>query len=152
MSPLFSPSGLIYRYVVQSPDRSAQELKVFQDWVLERRYRAIQGVADDSGLGGETMQDQVQIDPRSGFATASRCRRWCSNVQQQRQRRRRLYSQGGQFYYVRGLGQVALTEDIGNIVVAAQRWIPVSVHDRSGRDRLGAPARTIRLHAAERSR
>ena len=48
MSPLFSPSGLIYRYVLQSPDRSAQELKILQDWVLERRYRAIQGVADDS--------------------------------------------------------------------------------------------------------
>src|ERR1700726_769694 len=27
MSPLFSPSGLIYRYVLQSPDRSPQELK-----------------------------------------------------------------------------------------------------------------------------
>src|SRR5207342_3442235 len=50
MSPLFSPSGLIYRYVLQSPDRSAQELKIYDDWVLNRRYRAIQGVADDSSL------------------------------------------------------------------------------------------------------
>ena len=37
MSPLFSPSGLIYRYVLQSPDRSAQELKILEDWVLERQ-------------------------------------------------------------------------------------------------------------------
>src|SRR5450631_988335 len=63
MSPLFSPSGLIYRYVLQSPDRSAQDLKILDAWVLNRRYRAIQGVADESGLGGETMQYQVQIDP-----------------------------------------------------------------------------------------
>src|SRR5665213_352659 len=42
MSPLFSPSGLIYRYVLQSPDRSAQDLKILDDWVLNRRYRAIQ--------------------------------------------------------------------------------------------------------------
>jgi cobalt-zinc-cadmium resistance protein CzcA len=55
MSPLFSPSGLIYRYVIQSPDRSAQDLKILEDWVLERKYRAIQGIADDSGLGGTTM-------------------------------------------------------------------------------------------------
>src|ERR1700739_3663065 len=27
ISPLFSPSGLIYRYVIQSPDRSPQDLK-----------------------------------------------------------------------------------------------------------------------------
>src|SRR5512140_1778833 len=64
MSPLFSPSGLLYRYVLQSPDRSAQELKILQDWVLERKYRSIQGVADLSGLGGTTMQYQVQLDPR----------------------------------------------------------------------------------------
>src|ERR1700689_3912015 len=55
ISPLFSPSGLIYRYVVQSTDRTPQELKIIEDWVLERHYRSIQGVADDSGFGGTTM-------------------------------------------------------------------------------------------------
>ena len=45
LSPLFSPSGLIYRYVLQSPDHTPQELKIIDDWVLNRRYRAIQGVA-----------------------------------------------------------------------------------------------------------
>src|SRR4029079_14580780 len=44
MSPLFSPSGLIYRYVLQSPDRSAQALKIINDWVLSRKYRSIPGV------------------------------------------------------------------------------------------------------------
>src|SRR6516164_1091585 len=31
LSPLFSPSGLIYRYVLQSTDRSPQDLKVIED-------------------------------------------------------------------------------------------------------------------------
>src|SRR5579859_7810172 len=53
ISPLFSPSGLIYRYVLQSPDRSAQELKTIEDWVVARRFRAVPGVADDSGLGAD---------------------------------------------------------------------------------------------------
>ena len=68
LSPLFSPSGLIYRYVLQSPDRSPQELKTIEDWVLERHYRSIQGVADDSGFGGTTMQYQVLLDPNKLFA------------------------------------------------------------------------------------
>jgi cobalt-zinc-cadmium resistance protein CzcA len=68
LSPLYSPSGLIYRYVLQSPDRSPQELKTIEDWVLERHYRSIQGVADDSGLGGTTMQYQVLLDPKKLFA------------------------------------------------------------------------------------
>src|ERR1039457_3900910 len=30
MAPLFSPSGLVYRYVLESPDRSPQELKTIE--------------------------------------------------------------------------------------------------------------------------
>src|SRR5581483_1780230 len=50
VAPLFSPSGLIYRYVLESPDRSPMELKTIEDWVVERAFRAVPGVADDSGL------------------------------------------------------------------------------------------------------
>src|SRR6202040_1623541 len=35
LAPLSSPSGLVYRYVLESPDRSPQELKTFEDWVVE---------------------------------------------------------------------------------------------------------------------
>jgi len=41
MAPLFSPSGLVYRYVLESPDRSPQELKTFEDWVIARAYRSV---------------------------------------------------------------------------------------------------------------
>jgi heavy metal efflux system protein len=130
MSPLFSPSGLIYRYVLQSPDRSAQDLKIIEDWVLERRYRAIQGVADDSSLGGETMQYQVQIDPNrlmSYGVTVPQIVQQLSNNNSNAGGG--FYSQGGQFYYVRGLGLVKSLEDIGNIVIASHAGIPVSVKD-----------------------
>jgi cobalt-zinc-cadmium resistance protein CzcA len=130
MSPLFSPSGLIYRYVLQSPDRSAQELKIIQDWVLSRKYRSIQGVADLAGLGGTTMQYQVQLDPAKLFA-------YGVPVQQITQQLANnnansgggFYSQGGQFYYVRGLGLVRNLDDIRNIVVATHNGIPVYVKD-----------------------
>ena len=62
MAPLFSPSGLVYRYVLESPDRTPQELKTVEDWIIEREYRSVPGVADDSGFGGTTMQYQVLLD------------------------------------------------------------------------------------------
>src|ERR1700691_101211 len=68
VSPLFSPSGLIYRYVLVSPDRTPQELKTIETWVLERKYRSIPGVADDSGLGGTTLQYQVLLNPYRLFS------------------------------------------------------------------------------------
>ena len=130
LSPLFSPSGLIYRYVVQSPDRSPQELKTIEDWVLERHYRSIQGVADDSGLGGTNMQYQVLLDPHKLFAYGVTV----SQISQQLGSNNAnsgggFYSQGGQFYYIRGLGQVRDTADIGNIVVTEKGGIPVYVRD-----------------------
>jgi cobalt-zinc-cadmium resistance protein CzcA len=130
MSPLFSPSGLIYRYVLQSPDRTAQELKILNDWIISRRYRAIQGVADDAGLGGTTMQYQVQLDPKRLFSYGVTV----PQITQQLAANNAnagggFYSQGGQFYYIRGLGQVKSLEDIGNIVVATHNGIPTYIHD-----------------------
>jgi cobalt-zinc-cadmium resistance protein CzcA len=130
MSPLFSPSGLIYRYVLQSPDRSAQDLKILDDWVLNRRYRSIQGVADDSGLGGTTMQYQVQLDPNKmvsyGVNVAQVSEQLGAN---NANAGGGFYAQGGQFIYVRGLGQVKSLADIGNIVIATHAGIPVYVKD-----------------------
>ena len=130
LSPLFSPSGLIYRYVVQSSDRTPQELKTIEDWVLERHYRAVQGVADDSGFGGTTMQYQVLLDPNKlltyGVSVAQVVQQLGSNNSNAGGG---FYSQGGQFYYIRGMGLVRDTADIGNVVVATHNGIPVYVHD-----------------------
>src|SRR5579862_3689458 len=119
ISPLFSPSGLIYRYVVQSTDRTPQELKIIEDWVLERRYRSIQGVADDSGFGGTTMQYQVLLDPNKLFAYGVTVPQVAQQLGSNNANAGGgFYSQGGQFYYIRGLGLVNDTRDIGNIVVS----------------------------------
>ncbi len=133
LSPLYSPSGLIYRYVLQSPDRSPQDLKVLEDWVLERHYRSIQGVADDSGFGGTTMQYQVLLDPNKLFAYGvSACRRSSSNwAITTPTPGGGFYTQGGQFYYIRGLGLVRNTDDIGNIIVQEKTGIPVRIRDLS---------------------
>ncbi|HEY2019036.1 MAG TPA: CusA/CzcA family heavy metal efflux RND transporter [Bryobacteraceae bacterium] len=132
LSPLFSPSGLIYRYVVQSPDRSPQELKTIEDWVLERHYRSVPGVADDSGFGGQTMQYQVLLNPTKLFAYGVSVQQIFNQLGGNNANAGGgFYSQGGQFYYIRGLGLVRSTEDIGNIIVAQKGGIPVYVKDVS---------------------
>jgi cobalt-zinc-cadmium resistance protein CzcA len=132
LSPLYSPSGLIYRYVLQSPDRSPQDLKVLEDWVLERHYRSIQGVADDSGFGGTTMQYQVLLDPNKLFAYGVSVPLIFQQLGNNNANAGGgFYSQGGQFYYIRGLGLVSNTDDIGNIIVQEKNGIPVRVKDLS---------------------
>jgi cobalt-zinc-cadmium resistance protein CzcA len=132
LSPLYSPSGLIYRYVLQSPDRSPQDLKVIEDWVLERHYRSIQGVADDSGFGGTTMQYQVLLDPNKLFAYGVSVPQIFQQLGNNNANAGGgFYTQGGQFYYIRGLGLVRNTEDIGNIIVQEKNGIPVRIKDLS---------------------
>ncbi len=130
LAPLFSPSGLIYRYVLQSPDRSSMELKVIEDWIVERQYKAVPGVADDSGLGGETMQYQVLLDPVKiagvGLSVPAVVSALAAN---NGNAGGGFYSQGAQFYYVRGLGRLHTLEDIGNVVLAQHNGVPVLVRD-----------------------
>ena len=130
VAPLFSPSGLIYRYVLQSPDRSPMELKTIEDWIVERQYKSVPGVADDSGLGGETMQYQVLLDPAkvagAGLSVPQVVTALANNNDNAGGG---FYSQGGQFYYVRGLGRLRTPEDIGNVVLAVHNGIPTLVKD-----------------------
>lgn len=130
VAPLFSPSGLIYRYVVESPDRSPQELKTIEDWILERAYKSVPGVADDSGFGGTVMQYQVLLDPARIYGyhlTVPQVVQALSN--NNANTGGGFYSQGGQFFYVRGVGLVRDTKDIENIVVGSNHGTPVRIRD-----------------------
>jgi cobalt-zinc-cadmium resistance protein CzcA len=126
----FSPSGLVYRYVIKSSDRSAMDLHVLQDWVLDKAYRAVPGVADVASLGGETMQYQVLVDPTklagAGLAVSDVAAALGANNSNAGGG---FYSEGGQFFYVRGLGRVVTLEDIGNIVLAVKNSVPILVKD-----------------------
>ncbi|MCE5232472.1 MAG: CusA/CzcA family heavy metal efflux RND transporter [Mizugakiibacter sp.] len=130
ISPLSSPSGLIYRYVLQSPDRSPTELKTLQDWVIAPQYRAVPGVADDSAFGGGDMQYQVLLDPGKIAAVGLSVPQVEASLAANNDNAGGgFYSQGGQFYYVRGMGRLQTLEDIGNVVVAVHNGTPVLVKD-----------------------
>src|SRR6185312_10198062 len=141
VSPMSAPSGLIYRYVLQSPDRSPMELKTFEDWVVEPRYKSVPGVADDSGFGGGTMQYQVLLDPaKVAGAGLSVAQVETSLSANNSNAGGGFYSQGGQFYYVRGLGRMVTPEDIGNVVVAVNNGTPVLLRN-IGRVQIGIAPR-----------
>src|ERR1700741_2909379 len=130
LAPLFSPSGLVYRYVLESPDRSPQELKTIEDWVVARAYRSVHGVADDSGFGGTVMQYQVLLDSARIYGYHLTIPQVTAALTANNSNAGGgFYSQGGQFYYVRGIGLVRNTDDIGNIVVGATKGVPIRVRD-----------------------
>ena len=130
LSPMSPPSGLVYRYVLQGSDRSPMELKTLQDWVIAPQYRSVPGVADDSAFGGGNMQYQVLLDPVKIAAlglgvTQVEAALTANNSNAGGG----FYQQGGQFFYVRGLGRLVTLQDIGNVVLAVHNGTPVLVKD-----------------------
>jgi len=58
-----SPIGEIYRYqLVGPPGYTVLDLKTLQDWMLQRRFRAVPGVIDVTAWGGKTKTFELQID------------------------------------------------------------------------------------------
>src|ERR1700689_1349372 len=130
LAPLSSPSNLVYRYVIESPDRTPQELKTYEDWVIERAYKSVPGVADDSGFGGTVMQYQVLLDPAKIYSYHIPLPQVLNALAANNANAGGgFYSQGSQFFYVRGLGLVNKTEDIGQIVVGNNNGVPVRIRD-----------------------
>jgi cobalt-zinc-cadmium resistance protein CzcA len=106
------------------------ELKTFEDWTVEPQFKSVPGVADDSGFGGGTMQYQVLLDPARvasvGLSVAQVESALAANNDNSGGG---FFSQGGEFYYVRGLGRMETLEDIGNVVLAVHDGVPVLVKD-----------------------
>src|ERR1700738_3874219 len=62
ISPI-SPIGEVYRYKLAGPPGyTVLDMKTLQDWVLQRRFRAVPGVIDVTGWGGKTKTFELEVD------------------------------------------------------------------------------------------
>ena len=58
-----SPTGEIFRYrLTGPPGYSVMDLKTIEDWVVERRIKAVPGVIDVTGWGGKTRTYEAVVD------------------------------------------------------------------------------------------
>jgi cobalt-zinc-cadmium resistance protein CzcA len=130
ISPI-SPIGEIYRYRLEAPRNfSVTDLKTLQDWVLERRFRAVPGVIDVTGWGGKTKTIEVQVDFNKMLAfgvTFAQVLQVLNNSN---------INVGGntinigpQAAVVRGVGLIKSPEDLGNTMLIQNAGNPVLVKD-----------------------
>ena len=130
LDPLTSPTGEVYRYIIESDKYSLRELTDFQNWVVIPRIKQIAGVADVSNFGGITTQFQVEIDPLkleqfhlSLEEVMEAIEKNNSNVGGS------LLNRGDLGYVVRGIGQITSLQDLGKIVVSSEKGVPVFLND-----------------------
>jgi len=126
-----SPIGEIYRYrVVGPPGYSVTDLKTLEDWVLERRFKAVPGVIDVTGWGGKTKTYEITVDQRRlvqyGLSLSQVLQALNnSNVNVGGQ----TVNIGPQAAVVRGVGLIHSMDDIRKTMVTSSHGIPVVIGD-----------------------
>jgi cobalt-zinc-cadmium resistance protein CzcA len=126
-----SPTGEIYRYrIVGPPGYSVTDLKTLQDWVLERRFKAVPGVLDVSGWAGMTKTYEITVDLdklRAYGITLPQMLQTLnnSNVNVGAQ----TINFGPQAAVVRGVGLIHTLDDLRSTMLTSTNGSPVYVRD-----------------------
>ena len=150
-----SPIGEIFRYRVVGPaelfgDRSEDA----QDWVLERRFKAVPGVIDVTGWGGKTKTYEIAIDQHKlmGYGLSvpqvlAALGNANINVGGQ------TVNFGAQAAVVRGVGLIHSADEIRHTLIANNQGAPVFIGDvADGHHRQSAAPRHRGLQRRRRHR
>jgi cobalt-zinc-cadmium resistance protein CzcA len=126
-----SPVGEIFRYRVYGPPGySVRDLKTIEDWMLERRFKAVPGVIDVNGWGGKTKDYEIAIDQ-------SKLTHYGLTIPQVLQSLNnsninvggQTVNFGPQAAVVRGVGLIHSMDDIRNTMLASNNGTPVLIRD-----------------------
>jgi cobalt-zinc-cadmium resistance protein CzcA len=126
-----SPVGEIMRYKLVGPKGySPTDMKTLQDWVLQRRFKAIPGVVDVTAFGGKAKEYEVAVDLNRLQAQG------LTLVQLTNALNNASVNVGGQTLnvgqqsaVVRGVGLIRDMDDIRDTLISLVNGVPVLVRD-----------------------
>src|SRR6266851_4042553 len=126
-----SPIGEIYRYqLVGPPGYSVLDLKTLQDWVLQRRFRAVPGVIDVIGWGGKTRTFELQIDLNKLIAYGLTLPQVLQTLTNSNINvGGNTVNLGSQAAVVRGVGLIRSLDQLSNTMLTQNNGNPVLVSD-----------------------
>jgi len=155
VQPPYGPTGEIYRYTLDSKDKSVRELKTIQDWVIDRKLRAVPGIADIVSFGGEIKTYEIsvnraaladyKISPLDVFNAVNK-----SNINVGGD----VIEKHNQAFVVRGIGLLNSIQEIENIIISYVNTTPILVKNvatvsESCLPRLGQTGRDKRSNCVE---
>ncbi|CDM64849.1 efflux RND transporter permease subunit [Pyrinomonas methylaliphatogenes] len=130
VQPQLSPEsaiGEIYRYQLIGDQRySLMDLKVIQDWTLERQFKQVPGVIDVVGFGGPTKEFHVDLDPRKLIQYGVSITQVMNAIANSNANVGANYLEvGHQSFNVRGIGLFKDEHDIENVMIVSKNGTPL---------------------------
>jgi cobalt-zinc-cadmium resistance protein CzcA len=147
IEPPYGPTGEIFRYTLKSRTKSLHDLTAIQDWVLDRQFKAIPGVADVNSFGGEEKTYEVSVNPAllqkyglTSLDVYNAINRSNINVGGD------VINKNDQAFVVRGIGLINNIGEIENIIIKNVNNVPILAKNvaeikESGLPRLGQVGR-----------
>ncbi|MGH2564001.1 MAG: efflux RND transporter permease subunit, partial [Ginsengibacter sp.] len=147
VEPPYGPTGEVYRYTLTGKNYSIRDLTSIQDWVLDRQFKSVPGVADVNSFGGEEKIFEISVNPNlltqfnlSSLDVYTAVSKSNLNVGGD------VIERNGQAFVVRGIGLLNNVSDIENIIVTNINGVPILVKNiatvkEAGKPRLGQVAR-----------
>ncbi|WP_020698983.1 efflux RND transporter permease subunit [Reyranella massiliensis] len=126
-----SPIGEVFRYrVAGPPGYSSADLKTVQDWILQRRFKAIPGVIDVTGWGGRTKTYDITVDLDRLMAYGLTLKQVLDGLNNANINvGANTVNIGSQSAIVRSVGQIRSMDDIRNTMLTVRDGAPVLVSD-----------------------
>ncbi|MBN9087827.1 MAG: efflux RND transporter permease subunit [Reyranella sp.] len=126
-----SPIGEIFRYRVSGPPGyTVTDLKTIQDWILERRFKAVPGVIDVTGWGGKTKTYDITVDLDRLLAYGLTLKQVLDGLNNANINvGANTVNIGSQSAIVRSVGQIRSMDDIRNTMLTVRDGAPILVSD-----------------------
>jgi cobalt-zinc-cadmium resistance protein CzcA len=127
----WSPIGEIYRYRVVGPSGySVADLKTIQDWILQRRFKALPGVIDVTSWGGQTKTYDITIDPDRLVSYGLTLPQVLQTINNSNLNiGGQTVNIGGQSAVIRGVGLIRSLNDIRSTMITSSNGAPVLLRD-----------------------
>ncbi|WP_293313263.1 efflux RND transporter permease subunit [Pedobacter sp. UBA5917] len=130
LDPLTSPTGEVYRYIIESKNHNLRALTDLQNWTIIPKIKQVQGVADVTNFGGITTQYQVEVDP----SKLTQYQVSLADVQtaigsNNTNAGGSILNRGEQGYVIRGIGLVKDLPALGDVVVKSVKGVPMLIKD-----------------------
>lgn len=125
-----SPIGEIYRFRLQGPGYSLNDLKAEADWYVRRQIKQVPGIIDVVVFGGTTRQYQAEIGPQNLLEYKVTLPQVLNAVSASNANVGGNYlSLGSQSVNVRGVGLLETIPEMKNVIVSEHNGVPIFLKD-----------------------
>ena len=125
-----SPIGEIFRYRLDGPQYSLNELKATEDWFVTREVKQVSGIIDVASFGGSTREYIAEIDPRKLLQYGVTLPQAVAAVSASNANAGGSYmTLGSQSLDVRGVGLLQSIPEMRNVLIAEHNNVPIFLGD-----------------------